>query len=156
MASAKMERTEYDAQAETFLTKHGLTFRAAFKGDRCPPWDDDKHVHGDRYRVTIARGKGAPDRVYHNGEPGPRSVSFDFWNSLNDMQKGNRPTAYDVLSCISGDVNCPDTFEGFCSEYGYDSDSRKGYELYQRVKRQSEKLGAFFAADEITDLQEIQ
>ena len=63
--------SDYEAQAQAFMDWFGLTMRAVYKGDKCPPWDDDKHIHGDRYRITIKRKGG-------------RSISFDFWNSLQD------------------------------------------------------------------------
>jgi hypothetical protein len=138
-----MERNEYDKQPADFLVKFGLKFRAVQHADRCPPFCDGKHVHGDRYRVTISRKGGR--------------VSFDFWNSLKDVQDGKtelRP--YDVLACISGDVNCPETFEDFCSEYGYEEDSRKAEQMWRRCAAFGRRLRAFFSEEEIKELQEIR
>lgn len=151
-----MERTDYEKQAEDFLNNYGLTLQAAFKGDKCPPWDDEKHIHGDRYRVTIKRKVWTHTRLDSHGEVRPNSVSFDFWNSYRDSGEGKTPTVYDVLSCISGDVYCADTFEDFCSEFGYDIDSRKAEQTYRRCKILASKLSRFFTDIEIRDLQEIQ
>ena len=145
--------TEYDVQAEKFLERFGLKFRATMKGDRCPPWcgeDSRGCVHGDHYRVTIWRVR--------ERQPVDRSgrVSFDFWNSQKDMQDGRSPTAYDVLACISGDVTCPDTFEDFCADYGDDTDSRKAEVLFRRVSKFANRLKAFFTTEELEALAEIQ
>jgi len=137
---------EYEVQATKFLTKHGLVFRAAWKGDRCPPWDDKEHIHGDRYRITIKR----------EGYKGRRcSLSFDFWNSLRDSQEGKEPTAYSVLACISGDYHVPDTLEEFCSDYGFDADSRKAEQTFRRVSSFAQKMRAFFTEAEAAELVEI-
>lgn len=151
--------SEYEAQATKFLTDHGLEIKTAFKGDRCPLWDDDKHIHGDRYRVTIKRGK-----CLHDSKSmlpvectcdRPRSVTFDFWNSHADRQAGKSPTAYDVLACVSSDLYYPETFEEFCSEYGYEQDSRKAEQTFKAADKFGRKLRAFFTEKEAEDLSEI-
>lgn len=145
--------SEYTIQAEEFLTKHGLKFRATHKGDKCPPWvnpDEPQRgscscgsIHGDRYRITISR-------------PGGGRLSFDFWDSYDNMRKGEEPTAYDVLACISGDAYCPEVFEDFCDEYGYGADSRKAWALFNRMQKFAGRMKKFFTEEELTALSEIQ
>ncbi len=151
---------EYTGQAQAFLDNNGLKLRATFKGmDKCPDWvagDNSTSnypsacktcgsVHGDRYRVTLWR----------DGKPG--RVSFDFWGSYRDHQTGNKElTAYDVLACISGDANTPETFEDFCDEYGYDEDSRRAFETFRRCNKLARKLRRLFTVSEIAELSEIQ
>lgn len=147
-----MKTIDYQKQGADFITQHGLKFRAVKKAGQCPPWSSDKSpyskcscgsVHGDRYLITISRS-------------GHGRISFDFWNSLNDKKDWRAPTPYDVLACISGDVHCPDTFEDFCGEYGYDQDSRKAERVFRRCTKLAKRLRAFFTADEIEALSEIQ
>jgi hypothetical protein len=135
--------SEYEAQANEFLNKFGLSFKAAWKGGDAPAWAKDGRPHGDKYRVTIKRKGG-------------RSVSFDFWNSFHDTQLGIPPTAYGVLACISGDIHCPDTFEDFCDEYCYDEDSRNAERIFKAASAFMRKLRAFFTEDEIEALSEIR
>src|SRR6478609_4379590 len=109
--------SQYDEQASAFLAacNVSLTIRRAdpYGPGKAPKWlETPDQEHGNQYRVTL-RGK---DRA---------SVSFDFWGSINDRRALNDPSAYDVLACLSGDINCRDTFEEFCGDYGYDPDSRK-------------------------------
>jgi hypothetical protein len=158
-----IKESEYDEQAEGFLTRFGLTFKPTLKGDRCPPWDDGKHIHGHRYRVTIKRGKDSPcicdDENRSPSEcsrhSGGKSLSFDFWNSLNDVQTRRGLTAYSVLAALSSDAYCPDNFEDFCSEYGYEQDSRKAFSTFKRASRFSDQIKAFFTEDELEALSEI-
>lgn len=135
----------YTEQAESFLSNHSLRFRATrARNQTAPPWAESGERHGIKYRVTITR-KGKPGRL-----------SFDFWNSIAAMEKGETPSAYDVLACISGDVYCPDTFADFCAEYGYDEDSRKAEQTFKRCRKFADRINAFFAPEEIERLSEIQ
>jgi hypothetical protein len=52
------------------------------------------------------------------------------------------PTVEDVLDCLASDAGCASTFEDWCAEFGYDSDSRKAEQTYRLIREQSEKLAA--------------
>ncbi len=65
-------------------------------------------------------------------------------------------SAYDVLACISGDVNCAETFKDFCDEMGEDQDSIKALQTFRRCSRFAKRLQEFFTPSEIEALQEIQ
>jgi len=131
---------EYEKQGNDFIEKHGIKFTATWKGDKCPLWDDEKHIHGDRYIITLSR----------NG----KRFTFDFWNSYNDAREGKSPTAYGVLATI--EKNDPGDFAEFCSNYGYDEDSKKAHKTYKAVVKQWEKAERFFTPEEIEELYDIQ
>lgn len=58
------------------------------------------------------------------------------------------PTAADVLSCIVSDVNAGEqTFKGFCSDFGYDADSRKAEQTYKACAKIAPKVRAFLGDD---------
>lgn len=145
--STQETRNEYDEQARLFLEKYGLTFRATKSGTQsAPPWMEPDQRHGIRYWITIARkGQGARVRL-----------SFPFWDSIASMEKGEAPSAYDVLSCISGDIYTPETFADFCAEYGYNEDSHKGFAAFKRCDSFARHLRAFFTEDEQEQLGEIR
>jgi hypothetical protein len=64
------------------------------------------------------------------------------------------PSAYDVLTCLT---KCdPGTFENFCSDFGYDTDSRKAERTYKAVCDEWEQVSKLFNEQEIELLQEIQ
>lgn len=138
--------SDYEARAQAFLRTNRIGFAVKYLDSACPPFcDDSKHIHGDRYRVTLTRE--ADQR---------RSISFEFWNSYNDSRAGREPRAYDVLASISSDYYCPDTFEDFCSEFGYDADSRKAEATFKRCRAFAVKLQRFFTGPEAASLSEIQ
>ncbi len=62
-------------------------------------------------------------------------------------------TAYDLLASITKSE--PGTFEDFCGEYGYDSDSRKAETVYHSVIAEWRKVHKFFTASELAELQEV-
>lgn len=124
---------EYETAANAFLSRHGLKFRATLSDSKSCPWSEEYKPH---FRVTLSR----------SGERG--RLTFDFW--------GRTATAYDVLACISSDVHCPSTFEDFCSEYGFDEDSRKSLQTFKRASAFSDRLNKFFTSEEIEQLSEIR
>ncbi len=139
--------SEYEAQAQMFLDRFGLSVVAAFKGDECPTWDDPKHIHGDRYRVTIRRRSD----YIGNQNITPKSISFDFWNSKANKDKGERPTAYDILATISGDASGSTDPDEVAAELG---DMKPSQAI--AIARFAAKLQKFFRPVEIDALAEIQ
>ena len=60
------------------------------------------------------------------------------------------PTAADVLNCLADDAagfENARSFDEWCSEYGYDTDSRKAERIYKTVARQSARLRAMLGQD---------
>lgn len=132
--------SEYTEQAENFLAKHNMTFRAVYV-DHAPYFDDDKESR-DIYNLTIT----AKDTR--------KKFTVRFGQSINGTQKGDIPTAYDMLTSIT--KSDPYTFEDFCSEYGYDEDSRQAEKTYKAVKREWVKVSRFFTDEQLEEMQEIQ
>jgi hypothetical protein len=50
----------------------------------------------------------------------------------------------------------PETFEDFCDNFGYDTDSRKAEKVYRAVVREFEGMSRLFTEEELEQLQEIQ
>ena len=64
------------------------------------------------------------------------------------------PNEYNVLACLQKyDVG---TFEDFCNDFGYDTDSRTAEKTYNAVCDEYKQLCAIFSDDEMEQLQEIQ
>ncbi len=61
--------------------------------------------------------------------------------------KGKEPKLYDILTCLTKyEIG---TFENFCSEFGYDEDSRKVYKIYQAVKEEYMNMCILFNDKEL-------
>lgn len=127
----------YQQQAADFLAKHGISFSFKLANTKTPDWKDDSRPV-NHFIATFKKGK--------------KRVSFDFFDSLNNYQKGIKELdAYSVLSCCSSEIHCPETFEEFCSEFGYDEDSRKSEKTFKSLKKFSDKLKKFFDTEEMRD-----
>lgn len=60
------------------------------------------------------------------------------------------PTTADVLDCLASDASGFEnarSFDDWCAEYGYDTDSRTAERTYKIVARQAAKLKAMLGAD---------
>lgn len=63
------------------------------------------------------------------------------------------PNEYDILACLT--KYNPNSLEDFCSEFGYDLDSRKGLDTYLAVQKEWNKVEELFG-DVLETLREIQ
>lgn len=138
------ELSEYDKQAQAFLAKYGLAITINYLDNKSPKWDTDNRNH-NHYRVTLRRKDGDKGRFV-----------FQFWDSIANSNSGDKPTAYDVLSCVGAETTGYASFEEFCSEFGYDQDSRKAEQTWKTYDKQSRKLNAFLSEEELEALREIQ
>lgn len=132
-----MKTKDYLKQATDFLTATGTKFAVKYKGYGLMHWDD-KNTYRHIFKCTIKNDRGR--------------YSTLFGQSIEDDDK--EPTAYDFLACLSKyDVG---TFEDFCSEFGYDEDSRLAEKTYKAVQKEWNALDTMFTEDELEQLREIQ
>lgn len=127
-------------------------------------WSEDDHPPktfeeaAERYGIKfdVRRVDSRPDKLMSEQPDmrhwrvrlscGRRSFSLYFSQGSAHTQP---PTLTDVLSCIVSDAqsyeNCAprsssSNFESWCSDLGYDPDSRKAERIYKAVKKQAEQL----------------
>jgi hypothetical protein len=107
--------------AQEFANQIGLTVHVEYNGHRLH-FDGDTRLRST-WIVTLKR----------NGA----SFTFDFGQSIDRSYDKNgqairvKPDLYDVLACLT--KYDPGTFEMFCSNFGYDTDSRKAEKVYHDV-----------------------
>lgn len=83
---------------------------------------------------------------------GRKSYTFKFGQSI--AAGGIEPTLYHILSCLQKyDV---ESFEEFCSDFGYNSDSIKSFKTYKAVVKEFEAMERLFTNEELEILQNIQ
>lgn len=140
-----MNATNYQQQAIDFLKKHNISMTIELADtQKAPAWAKEGEVYGNRYWIRLFKGLAG------------RTMTFDFWGSLSDKQAEVNPSEYDVLACCAGDVHCPETFKGFCAEYGLNEDSIRDNQAFRRCDKHARQLRAFFSQSEIQALSEIQ
>jgi hypothetical protein len=170
-------KSKYEIQAERFLISTDTKFSAKFlKYDVHFDNDTDKR---DIYEITLTRGNrkyvfnfgqyvNSSGRFWKYGryESGcewgrlhkgvyvkPSSIGTgetDAWKKNPDFKE---PTPYAVLACLQ--KYDPGTFENFCSDFGYDTDSRRAEKIYKAVQNEWTSINLLFSDSEIEQLQEI-
>ena len=133
-------KMDYEKQAEKFLKETGTDFKAEFVENGLY-FPDDKEPR-DIYKITLIRKDKGINWV------------FNFGQSINNSDGKTKPSAYDVLAGLTN--YDPDTFEEFCSSFGYDTDSRKAEKTFKAVVKEWENVKNLWSDKEIEKLQEIQ
>lgn len=125
----------YEDQASNFLKKTGATISTEFlRRDKYFPGDEESR---DIYEIIIIRGR--------------RQYTFTFGQCIADV--GKKPSDYCILSGLTG--YCAENFEDFCSEFGYDTDSRSAEKTFKDCLDQSKNLQMIFNDEELDELSEI-
>lgn len=158
---------KYEQQAEDFLTKTKTTIEIEYIGHGMH-FDDDKQTR-DIYRFTIKKGErkytatfgqsivnsgtATADHVFTDdyirmGRPYPNKDGSDY------KQKRKAPRAYDILSCLT--KSDPGTFEDFCADFGYNTDSRKAEKVYFAVQKEFKGVCSIWNEAEREQLADIQ
>lgn len=126
--------SEYTKQANEFAAKHGIKLT----------------VISNEYRKYFPSDKDARYVFTLKLERNRKQYTFTFGQSI--AEGGEEPTMYDVLTCLTKyDVG---TFENFCSEFGYDTDSRTAERTYKAVCKEYAAVERLFG-DILDELQEI-
>ena len=128
----------YEQQATDFLQSTGTEFTATFLKNG-KHFDDDKDFR-DIYTIVLKNNN--------------HRYRFTFGQSLKDSDGGNTPpTPYDVLACLTKyEVY---SFEDFCGDYGYDTDSRKAYKTYKKVLKDWKNVERLFSSEQMEILRDI-
>ena len=168
-------KTNYEKQATDFLEKTGCKMTITFKENR-KYFPEDKETR-DVYDVKIERGKRkfkfefgnsiADSQYYQDLQFSDRKytlnggcltgryriVDMDRYSTYIKLMPGKSPSEYSILSCLT--KYDPESFENFCSEYGYDEDSRTAERTYNAVVKEWQNVCMIWADDEIEELREI-
>ena len=125
----------YQQQANEFAAKHGvkLIINSSDYGYHFTNDKENRYI----FNCTLTR----------NG----KRYTFNFGQSI--AAEDTPPTMYDILSCLT--KYNPETFEDFCGEYGYNTDSINALNTYKAVKREFNGVNRLFN-DILEELQEIQ
>ncbi len=130
---------EYDVQAKEWLENNNITLEIEFvKYDIFDNFNDGEYR--DIYRFTL------------KVEEDTRTYINLFGQSIANA--GVEPRAYDILSCLT--KYDPESFEDFCSNFGYDEDSRRAHKVYEAVSQEWEGLNSILTTDQLESLAEIQ
>ena len=168
---------EYLERAKNFLNKANAKCEIVYGGiSRNENWKEKEKRNW--YDVTITTPRGKMTFTFwdsiHNTEIS--TMTFEEYakkklkyNRVENMSYSEKvkaklarlkagaeavPNEYDVLACLEKyDVG---TFEDFCSEFGYDEDSRTAERIYIAVIKEYKDLTRIFTEEQMEELSEIQ
>jgi len=156
-----MKAINYEKQAQDFLQSCGAKLETKFlyHGQY---FESDKDTR-DVYEVIVSRpGKSIWSFKFGqsiaNSSKERKRKHAELWNqgkwSESKKYSGQKhPTAYDILACLQ--KNDIGTFEQFCGNFGYSTDSRSAERLYFEVQKEVQNCLIMFG-DVIDQLQEIR
>lgn len=168
---------EYLKQTKKFLNRANAKCEIVYGGiSRNENWKEKEKRNW--YDVTITTPRGKMTFTFwdsiHNTEIS--TMTFEEYakkklkyNRVEDMSYGEKvkakndlarlkadavPNEYDVLACL--EKYDPGTFEDFCSELGYNEDSRTAERIYIAVIKEYKDLTRIFTEKQMEELSEIQ
>lgn len=116
------------------ITPQGtFTVSANYTGSKPAEWGNGQE-NWNHHLVTVS----------HNG----KRLSFDFWASIANPEIRNESEIKDAFDCFLSDaISGLSSFEDFCSEFGYDVDSRRAERIHKACQRSAKKLQRIFSGD---------
>jgi len=125
----------YEQNAANFATKHGI--KLIINSSEYRPYFAEDKESRFVFKCTLIRNK--------------KRYTFTFGQSL---AKGSEaPSMYSILACLQKyEIG---TFKNFCSEFGYNEDSRTAERTYKAVCKEYNAVSRLFG-DILDELQEIQ
>ena len=168
--------SEYTEQAENFLKKAKATCEITYGGKAFNPNWKDKEPR-NFYNVVLSSPKGIMPLQFWDSINNTQTSEMTKeayakkrfkceYQYLTDGDKRKvrkelsqkkaeaKPTAYDVLACVT--KYDPGTFKEFCMDYGYDDDSITAYKTYVAVTEEYKNLERVFTREQLKELEEIQ
>ena len=127
--------SEYVKQANDFANKFGVKLSVIGEPEYRKYFADDREYRFV-FKLRLKRNK--------------KQYTFTFGQSI--AKGSNEPNLYDVLTCLT--KYDPYSFETFCGDFGYNSDSRKAEKIYKAVCKEWQAVERLFG-DCLDELQEI-
>ena len=127
---------QYEKEANEYATKHGVKL-TVIDSEYKKHFADDKQPRMV-FKMCLKRGR--------------KQYTFNFGQSI--AAGGEEPTMYSILSCMQKyDVG---SFDDFCGDFGYDTDSRTAERIYKAVCKEYAAMCRLFNERELELMQEIQ
>lgn len=119
-----------------------ITINSEYIGDKL--WAvSDKMNNYNNHKVTIS----------HKG----KTTSFDFWGSIAEPEiRDDQANVFAFYCFLSDGLSAKDSFDYFCAEVGYDSDSRTAERIYKLCKKSLKKAERVFDCDLYDLINEVQ
>lgn len=110
------------------ITHNEWNLKTVYIGEKAAPWSGNTPNY-NHHRITVKY------------LPTGKQTGFNFWCSLVHPRIESKYDIMNAFRCFVDDcLGGSESFEDFCSEFGYDTDSRKAYNTWKECRRSKEKL----------------
>lgn len=176
----KKELSEYDIQANRFLEKTNTEIKIVFK-ENAKYFHTDKETR-DIYNITLIRGNRKYTFTYGNSlhdsefyvqigrtkhmlprdKTNSKDLKYFIKNNINSNYISGidkihypvPPSPYDILAGL--EKYDYESFENFCYEYAYNTDSKSAERIYNNCREQYLQLCSLYNEEEMEMLRDIQ
>lgn len=122
------------------------------RGVKCNAWGGERSKDAQgwehfAWRVTLWYAKRTLETTFRTGTGHVRPAP-EWIGGKRQPRIPVPPSAADVLHCLCSDARAGEaTFADFCTDFGYDTDSRKALEIYLNCQAEGPKLRTLLGAD---------
>ena len=130
-------------ELERLCRKYGITAESV--AGAAEPWPDEWQGR-ECHAWTVTLSWYGPEGKRHSRQK-PLTITVSFFQGVAHE---NKPTPADVLSSSLVDASVEDygTFEEWCAELGYKTDSRKAARTYRECMKKAPRVRAFCCNDD--------
>jgi hypothetical protein len=122
-------------------TFRDYSISAEYLGNKGAPFNDAKYENYNNHRVVVRNSKTRT------------RVQFEFWASLAEPELRKPSDLRNAFECFLTDAIAGEQdFAEFCSDFGYDEDSRKAERIYKACKRAAAQAHRLLGSDDLYDL----
>ena len=123
-----------------------FTIKASYKGNKS--WETSNDFKMQNFNNHMIKVTNTETQ---------QSVTFEYWNSIVKGEITEEQEVLFAFYCFLSDaVGASESFDNFCGEFGYDTDSRKAEKIYRKCKKQLEKLNKIYDGDIYSLVNELQ
>lgn len=109
-----------------------FTLSSTYLGDKAAPFSNENY---NNHRITVTGPTG-------------EKCSFEFWASIIHPEIETQQQVIEAFQCFVSDATSGlQDFEEFCSEFGYDTDSRSAERTHKACQRAAAKLSRVYSGD---------
>jgi hypothetical protein len=113
----------------------GFQVTTTLANSKKPEWSNGNHNH---YKVKIAKDR--------------KSLSFDFFGSMADFEKGIHPTIKEALYCFALDCSLgKQSFKDFCADMGASTDSIHNLKMWRSCVKSAKNAERVGIPDEVLE-----
>ena len=110
-------------------------------------------LNNERWSANERNWNNHKITILHNGQ----KIFFDFWGSIQKPIITTDEENIFALYCFLTDSEAASkSFSDFCSEFGYDEDSRRAEKIYKSCEKSLEKFEIIFNCNLCDLLNELQ